>query len=352
MTVPTPWGAVLPTQVWLGFDPASDHAPTSGGRGAQRWSEDLEALGDAGVRHVRIGVDWSRLMPTAGRVSGGWVEWYRTVAEAARRRDLEVWWCLQERSVPAWFANDGGFADRRLTGRWWPRWVEAVTDHLGDLASGWVPIDDPAGVARRAGGDDLARQSEALTAVAVAWRDAWRLLRGPVPVATCLRVGIVRPADHTVPAQQEARERDHLMWRLWLQAWRLGVLALPGRGGDEIDDLAGSLDVFGVFVNGADAASAVEAEDLIMTVLERSGDQGPDRPVHITVRPGHPDLERCAEITAGMQTAVTSATEQGIDVTQRWVAPGIAAAGAPDGLLDTERRPTAIAEALGQDRPR
>lgn len=352
MTNPTPWGAVLPTQVWLGFDASSDHAPTTGGGGVQRWVEDLEALDTAGVRHLRLGVDWSRLMPTAGRVDGGWVEWYRSVAEAARQRDLEVWWCLQERSVPAWFANDGGFADRRLTGRWWPRWVEAAADHLGDLASGWVPIDDPAGLAQRAGGAEAARTSEALQAVAVAWRDAWRILRGPIPVATCLRVGVVRPRDHTVPAQQEARERDHLMWRLWLQAWRLGVLALPGRGGDEIDDLAGSLDVFGVFVNGADAAGTAEAEDLTMTVLERSAEQGPDRPLHVTVRPGHPDPDRCAEVMSAVDTALSAAVDEGVEVTQRWLAPGIAAAGAPDGLLDAERRPSAIAEVLGQERPR
>jgi len=346
------WGAVLPVQVWLGFDAASDQVPGTGSGAHERWSEDLEALKEAGVKAVRIGVDWSRLVPAAGRVHGGWVEWYRTVGTTARQHGLDVWWCLQERAVPAWFADEGGFGDQRLTGRWWPRWVEVAADQLGDLAAGWVPLDDPSGLARRVGGDDPARTSEALGAIVHGWRDAWRILRGPAPVATSLRVGVVRPADHTVPAQQAARESDHLMWRLWLQAWRHGVLALPGRGGDHVDDLEGSLDVLGLWVHGGDAPTPTAAEDLIMAVLERAGEQGPERPIDLTLRPGHPDPERSGEIAGAAHRAIDAAADHGVAVTRRWLAPGIAAPGAPDGLLDAQRRPSPIAEALGQDRPR
>lgn len=353
MTHPTPWGAVLPTQVWLGFDANSDQPAGSGAGGVERCDEDLEALAATGVRSLRIGVDWARLMPAAGRVHAGWVEWYRSLAATAGSHGMAVWWCLHERGVPRWFADEGGFSDRRFTARWWPRWVEAVADHLGDVAAGWVPIDDPAGVSKRAGGDtDPVRMAEALSCVASAWRDAWRILQGPVPVATCLRVGVVRPLDHTVPAQQAAREQDHLMWRLWLRAWQHGVVDLPGRAGDHMADLADSLDVLGVWVRAADAPSTAAVEDLVLRVLERTSEEGPRKPVHLTVRPGVADPERAGDMMTTVRTAAITARDEGVAVEHCWVAPAIAGPGAPDGLLDGDRCALPMAEVLFQDRPR
>lgn len=352
MNLMKPWGAVLPTQVWMGFDSTSDQSPSDGAGGVVRWATDIEALAAVGIDSVRIGVDWSRVMPSPGRIHDGWIEWYRGVATCAADHGVTVWWCLLERGLPGWFADEGGFADQRFAARWWPRWVETAADHLGDLAGGWVPIDDPAGVARRAGRDDPTRMSESLPTTAQAWRDAWRQLRGPVPVASCLRVGTVRPRDHTVPALEEAREQDHLMWGLWLQAWRTGVVELPGRSGAELDDLAGSLDVMGLWINAADASSANEVEDLVMTVLERGGEQGPQRPLHLSVRPGQPDPDRAADTMNVVATAIRRARRDGVGVERAWLAPGIAGPGAPDGLLDPGRQPNPVAEILAQDRPR
>lgn len=352
MTQPTPWGAVLPTQVWLGYDANSDQPVGSGAGGVERRDQDLEALAAIGLRSLRVGVDWSRLMPTAGRAHGGWVEWYRSLATAASMHDISVWWCLHERGVPRWFADEGGFADRRFTARWWPRWVEAAADSLGDLGAGWVPMDDPAGVARRASGDDPVRLAESLHAVASAWRDAWRILRGPLPVATCLRVGVVRPVDHTVPAQQAAREQDHFMWRLWLRAWQYGVVDLPGRAGDHLADLAGSLDVLGVWVQAGESRGSAAVEDLVLRVLERTSEEGPHKPIHLTVRPGVADPDGAGDVVTAARSAVIAARDEGVAVQHCWLAPGIAGPGAPDGLLDRDRCALPVAEVLFQDRPR
>lgn len=352
MTSSTPWGAVLPTQVWLGSDTASDQPPGPGAGGTDLRDEDLEALASVGATAIRVGVDWARVMPRQGRVHDGWIEWYRSLATTAHRHGVDVWWCLLERGLPQWFVDEGGFADRRFSARWWPRWVEAAADRLGDVAAGWVPIDDPTGHARRAGGDDPVRLAESLHAMATAWRDAWRLLRGPAPVASCLRVGVVRPVDHTVPAAEAARELDHLMWRLWWRAWHHGVVDLPGIAGNELADLAGSLDVLGLWVNAAETSGPTAAGDLVLEVLERAGEEGPRRPVHLTVRSGQTEPDRCAEVMQAVAQAAHEAVEQGVSLSQCWVAPGIAGPGAPDALLDAGRRPLPVAEVLFQDRPR
>jgi len=165
-------------------------------------------------------------------------------------------------------------------------------------------------------------------------------------------VGVVRPADHTVPAQQAAREADHLMWRLWMRAWQLGVVDLPGRAGDQMADLAGSLDVLGVWVHAGDAKGDAAVEDLVSQVLERTGVEGPNKPIHLTVRPGEADPERAGRVMSAVRAATIGACEQGVPVQQCWVAPGIAGPGAPDAMLDADRRALPVAEALGQDRPR
>ncbi len=343
---------MLPTQVWLGNDAASDLPGGPGAGGVDLRDDDLEVLSGVGVTQIRVGVDWARVMPSPGRVHDGWIEWYRSLATVARHHGIEVWWCLLERGLPQWFANEGGFADRRFSARWWPRWVETAADHLGDLAMGWVPIDDPSGHARRSGGDDPVRVAESLHAVAAAWRDAWRLLRGPAPVASCLRVGVVQPADQTVAALEAARELDHLMWRLWWRAWNHGVVDLPGVAGNELADLAGSLDILGLWVSAADAAGSTAARDSVLKVLERASEEGPRRPVHLTVRSGQADPDRSAEMMQAIDAAAHEAVDQGVALTQCWVAPGIAGPGAPDAVLDPGRHPLAVAEVLFQDRPR
>src|SRR4029450_12716552 len=78
------------------------------------------------------------------------------------------------------------------------------------------------------------RHGEVLDTLVVAWRDAWRLLRGGPPVETAIGVKTVRPADETIQAAEAARRQDHLRWHLWLQALRDGTISIPGRADREL----------------------------------------------------------------------------------------------------------------------
>ena len=282
-------GGVLPLRVTLGVGPGADAAPSEGNDLSTRWREDLALLAEIGVTAVRFPFDWSRLQPRPGALDDDWRELYGNVLEAAASIGIDVWACLFEGVQPTWFDDDGGFADERAAGRWWPAWVEAAADAFGGRVAGWVPLDDPVGHAARVAGADSIRHQATLHHLLVAWRDAWRILRGGPPVATSLRVHIVQPADHTVPAREAARHLDMLRWTLWLRGLRDGRSAVPGKEPRAVPDLAGSLDVLGISTV-ADLGEDEDAGDEALTrwqeragsIIRRAAEDGPSRPLAVT----------------------------------------------------------------------
>ena len=239
-----------------------------------RIHEDLVLLAGLGADAARVTLDWAWLQPKAGHFDGDAVEWYAGLLQHAASIGIGLQFTLLEREVPSWFDNDGGFADARFAGHWWPRWVEGVSERFGDQVAGWVPFDNPLAYANRLIPDDPRRHGEVLDTMVVAWRDAWRLLRGGPPVATAIGVKTVRPDDETIEAAEAARRQDQLRWHLWLDGLHDGTISIPGRADRELPDLAGSCDVLGLVVADVD-----ESLGAVLRVAE----MGPDRPLAITL---------------------------------------------------------------------
>lgn len=357
-------GASLPSLVALGASPTSDvDGPIGSGNGFHsRFADDLLALSQSGVRHVRLGFDWSRLQPRSGmgdELSGEWFEWYRDVIAAADSAGIGVWASLLERHVPRWFDDERGFRDSKIADRHWPRYVEAVAGAFGDKVAGWFPIDDPIGFAARAEPDDVVRHGEVVEIMVRAWRDAWRVLRGGPPVAGSFAVRTVRPVDDTVPAAQAARREDHLRWRTFLRGVRDGTLVIPGRSDKEIPDLAGALDIVGVRLRtdlGSDLSIDDESlrrwEERATTMLHRVADEGPDLPISIAAyrvsRTRRSENARDGEVlTEAMRRAVDQVVADGVPITSVFVEPGIAAtkASQESAFLDWDRHLTPLASA-------
>lgn len=258
-----------------------------GGRDAAL-HDDVDTAVGLGLGHVRLTVSWADAQPRAGAVSGAIVERVLGAARTLRGRGVPVWLCLLSPAVPHWFDDEGGFTDERTAGHWWPRWVEAAADAFGDEVDGWVPFEAPFAMVQRLVPSDARKQGEVFHTLVVAWRDAWRLLQGPVPVATSLDVRTVRiPSDDPVAADW-ARREDHLRWRLWFRCLSDGVVSIPGRADREVPGLAGACDQLGI------AVSSPGVGDL-EALLHRTVDQGARRPVALTYRPLGPDLDARAE---------------------------------------------------------
>ena len=253
--------------------------------------------------HVRITAPWANAQPKPGTLDGGVIEEVRSLAESLRSAGVGVWVCLLSPEVPRWFDNEGGFTDDRTAGHWWPRWVEAAAGAFGDDIDGWVPFEAPLAIADRLVPDDPRRHGDVVDTLLVAWRDAWRILRGPLPVASSLDVRIVRIPNDDVVAAENARRQEHLRWRTWLRALSDGTITIPGRADRELADIAGACDQLGIAVSG-DATLDLEA------LLQRTAEQGPDRPLALTVRPTGLDRDARAEavndILAGTRRLASS----------------------------------------------
>jgi beta-glucosidase len=298
-----------------------------------RLFDDLAFAAEIGLQHVRLDAPWVDGQPRPGSVDGGVVEELRAAAAEARRLGLQPWFRLMQADVPKWFDDEGGFRDDKSAGKWWPRWVEAVSGELADVSAGWVPFEAPFAMARRLVPDDPRKHGELMHNLVVGWRDAWRILRGGPPVATSIDVATERPVGPTQADIDEARRRDRLRWGLWLDGLAHGIVSIPGRSARELADLAGSCDVLGLAVR-----TGVEA------ALHRAAEQGPERPLAITFRPiGTTDTE-CASSVAQMWRDVRAAAGS-LTITAVTASPLLDAADR-QGLATAERRVKDAGEAF------
>ena len=143
--------------------------------------------------------------------------------------------------------------------------------------------------------DDTAKLVDTLL---VAWRDAWRILHGPRPIATSLDVRTVAIPRDDPEAAEWARRRTPPLAHVAARSPRRHHHH-PWRADRELADLAGSCDLLGIATSdGAD----------LEALLHRTADQGPDRPLTVTFRPPGTDLEAHAEAVHEARTLLTGLT--------------------------------------------
>jgi beta-glucosidase len=398
------WGTIAPAVHAEGAAPASTWArweeqgrvPRSGeGNGfATNHAPDWAMLAEHGLRVHGLGVDWARIEPRPGTVDGDAVEHYLDVLATAAAAGIEVWVTLLDVALPGWFADDeGGLLDDRARRYYWPRHVDRVAEVLGDHVAGWIPVEDPLGLARdgwltgtRPPGVRQPEQfATALRAAHLAGLDAWRLLRsGGRPVATSFALTPAAPAvrsrqpDEREQAEREARRVDRLAFDLWVELLRDGRLPTPGRAPDELPDAAGAFDLVGI---SYDHAVAVHADGSLApypadarvgplgwapwpeglgTSLRRVHDALPGRDLLVTgiglaTPAGDPQADEWrVEVLRASVDEVTRAVDDGVPVRgvlHRSAVDGYEwehGFGAPRGIFDRDRRPKPSAAVLAR----
>ncbi|MEE9415461.1 MAG: family 1 glycosylhydrolase [Acidimicrobiales bacterium] len=260
-----------PASDWSLFERSGRAQGSSDGNGfATNYRDDFEMLATAGLRHIRLTVEWARLEPTPGRYDSDAVEHYRHVFEAAAEAGIAAWATLHNTSLPGWFADDErGFRDPRSRSYFWPRHVDFVAEQLDGLVAGWSPIEDPVGWALRGfqlGSRPPGRSGDsgvlvdAIEGALEASRIAWELLRGgrqPVMGVFGLPpIRAVRPE-----AEQDAQRWHDLVWSSWVGAIRDGEFRIPGKGFRERSDWVGAFDYIGLAIRNP---VAVEADDTLV----------------------------------------------------------------------------------------
>ena len=367
----------------LGASPASDwaawertgHAPQSGegNGGATRFRDDAELLASAGIRTVRVVIDWARVHPAPGALHQGALETERHRLTELVAAGITPWVALHHVAQPGWFVDEGGMLDSRTRSRHWPRYVDETAQAVGDLVGGWFPILDPVGWAANGhlwgvappGRQDPETFARAVQATWFAWRDAWRQLRGSQPVATAVQLGPVHAADLTIPARKRADLWDGLTWGALVSALRDGVIDVPGLALVDVPDLRDAADLVGVIYRGGlDVPAEGElgswpgdarqpwGEGLADT-LHRLAEELPDRPLLVAEHGvGTDDDPWRAELLRTTGDQLRLVRREGVPLAgyfHRCAIDGYEARGGHDshwGLFDRDRNPRPSLEAF------
>jgi beta-glucosidase len=289
-------GVAFETPSTIGTAAASDLGAGEESGFLTRWSDDLDAVADLGVRAVRVSLDWARLQPRPRELDGGWVEWYGSLLTTARGLGLEPWLTLYDGSIPKWFDDEGGFGDVVAAGRWWPRWVEQVADRFGDEIAGWVPI---------VGRVDNARP---------VWRDTWTALRGGRSVARPFAL----PEDrHFLDASDQSCDL-------------VGVLLEPmATGSTAIDDRLADREL-----------------ERMGELLRMAAEEGPERPLAVaSFGSSLVDPDSHGRVVEQLRLAIDDVVSDGIDVEVAFVGPAVSVGENHLGLVDRDVGPTPAGKA-------
>ncbi|MEU1630352.1 family 1 glycosylhydrolase [Streptomyces sp. NPDC020096] len=132
-----------PADNWWDWEQAGK-APRSGdGNDFDKlYASDFALLADWGFSDYRLSLDWARIEPQPGQHDRQAIEHYRQILLAGRDAGLTMWVCLLHTALPAWFAAQDGFLSP-TAGTAWARHVDFIAETFGDLADGWMPVNNP-----------------------------------------------------------------------------------------------------------------------------------------------------------------------------------------------------------------
>ena len=107
-----------------------------------RIKSDVELLEKINTETYRMGVEWSRIEPEEGKFSMRGIEVYRKEIKLLVAKGIRPCVTLWHFSNPLWLEDDGGWTNSKVVHRYL-RFVQFVTDQLGDLVQDWVTINEP-----------------------------------------------------------------------------------------------------------------------------------------------------------------------------------------------------------------
>lgn len=111
-----------------------------------RYREDVALLAGLGHTCHRLSVEWARIEPAEGEFSRSALAHYRRVLLALREHGLTSFVTLHHFTLPAWFADRGGWLAPDALGVF-ARYCRRVMDALGDLVDFACTINEPQMVA-------------------------------------------------------------------------------------------------------------------------------------------------------------------------------------------------------------
>lgn len=210
---------------------AQDPANYISGRGVdhyKRYEEDFDILKGLNLNSFRFGVEWSRLEPEQGQWDETAVEHYRTYIKALKKRGIEPVLNIWHTTLPVWFADKGGFKNRKNL-RYFDHFVELVAQEFAADLKYIITLNEPnpytlygyilgepiTGLRWPPGEKSLISATRVYLNLVSAHRRAYKILKTQKP---SLQIGV---AMHwaNIQAKHSSQLLDSLVTRLMRYLW-------------------------------------------------------------------------------------------------------------------------------------
>jgi beta-glucosidase len=107
-----------------------------------RYDADFALLGSLGHNAHRMSIEWSRVEPAPGEFSSSAIDHYRRVLESMHSHGLTPFVTLLHKTLPRWFAADGGWLRADALDRF-GGYVNTIGERVGDLIDYACTINEP-----------------------------------------------------------------------------------------------------------------------------------------------------------------------------------------------------------------
>ncbi|MFA6307001.1 MAG: glycoside hydrolase family 1 protein [Patescibacteria group bacterium] len=106
------------------------------------FSQDIECLKELNCQAYRLGVEWARVEPEAGKFDMKAIEHYRLILKTLKENNIKVVLTLWHWTNPLWLIKEGGWESKKVRG-YFNRYAQFIVDELGDLVDYWVTLNEP-----------------------------------------------------------------------------------------------------------------------------------------------------------------------------------------------------------------
>ncbi len=183
---------------------------SSPARAADHWNrveQDVALLGELGVKHYRMGLEWARLEPSPGAFDTAAFAHYRDELTRLKTAGIVPLVTLHHFNNPWWFERTGGFESPSALVVF-DRYVRTVVESLGDLVQDWVTVNEPNVYATKGWVDgewppgvtgSIVRAQRVMQVLAVAHIRAYQAIHASFPDA---RVGVANHLRVFAPRQR------------------------------------------------------------------------------------------------------------------------------------------------------
>jgi beta-glucosidase len=107
-----------------------------------RYKEDLDIAKSLGHNAHRISIEWARIEPEEGKFDKKEIDHYRDVIKAMKERGITPLITLWHFTLPLWFTNKGGFANKD-SHSFFSRYCQHVVDELHEEGIIWTTMNEP-----------------------------------------------------------------------------------------------------------------------------------------------------------------------------------------------------------------